>query len=90
MPGDAISESIDLFLEEMRSGRGGSGHTTLNYAVDLSQFADYLEGLGVTAPGEVQSLHIRGFLRDVVGFGYARSSAARKLSAIRSWLRFLR
>jgi integrase/recombinase XerC len=89
MPVDAVSASIDLFLEEMGSGRGGSEHTTLNYAVDLSQFADYLEGLGIDGPKGVESAHIRGFLRDVVGFGYARSSAARKLSAIRSWLRFL-
>lgn len=89
MPRDAVSASIDLFLEEMGSGRGSSGHTTLNYAVDLSQFADYLEGLGIDDPGGVQSSHVRGFIRDVVGFGYARSSAARKLSAIKSWLGFL-
>ena len=89
MPRDAVSASIDLFLEEMGSGRGSSGHTTLNYAVDLSQFADYLEGLGIGDPGGVESSHVRGFIRDVVGFGYARSSAARKLSAIKSWLGFL-
>ena len=85
----AVSASIDLFLEDIRSGRGGSDHTTLNYSVDLSQFADYLAGLGVESPLSVETSHIRGFLRDVVGYGYARTSAARKLSAIRSWLRFL-
>ncbi|MFA5621626.1 MAG: site-specific integrase, partial [Thermovirgaceae bacterium] len=61
MPVDAVSASIDLFLEEMGSGRGGSEHTTLNYAVDLSQFADYLEGLGIDGPKGVESAHIRGF-----------------------------
>ncbi len=89
MPRDAVSASIDLFLEEMGSGRGSSSHTTLNYAVDLSQFADYLEGLGIGDPVGVEPSHVRGFIRDVVGFGYARSSAARKLSAIKSWFGFL-
>ncbi|MDO9508392.1 MAG: tyrosine recombinase XerC [Thermovirgaceae bacterium] len=89
MTEDALSSAIDIFLKDMRSGRGRSGHTTVNYAVDLSQFAEYVSGLGVETPGGVETTHIRGFLRDVVGFGYARSSAARKLSAIKSWLRFL-
>lgn len=89
MTGDVLSAAIDLYLQDMRSGLGRSAHTTVNYAVDLSQFAGYLQGLGVEAPGEIETTHIRGFLRDVVGFGYARSSAARKLSAVRSWLRFL-
>lgn len=89
MTGDMLSTAIDLFLQDMRSGLGRSGNTTVNYAVDLSQFADYLQGLGVETPGGIETTHIRGFLRDVVGFGYARSSAARKLSAIKSWLRFL-
>ncbi len=85
----AVNASIDIFLQDLRSGRGGSDHTTLNYSVDLSQFADYLAAMGVESPRSVESSHIRGFLRDVVGYGYARTSAARKLSAIRSWLRFL-
>ncbi|MDT8284513.1 MAG: site-specific integrase, partial [Thermovirgaceae bacterium] len=89
MTGDALSSAIDIFLKDLRSGRGRSGHTTVNYAVDLSQFAEYLSGLGVDTPGGVQTTHVRSFLRDVVGFGYARSSAARKLSAIKSWFRFL-
>ncbi len=89
MTGDALSSAIDIFLKDLRSGRGRSGHTTVNYAVDLSQFAEYLSGLGVETPGGVQTTHVRSFLRDVVGFGYARSSAARKLSAIKSWFRFL-
>jgi integrase/recombinase XerC len=86
---DAISSSIDMYLKDLRSGMGRSGNTAVNYAVDLSQFADYLQLLGVTSPGSIESSHVRGFLRDVVGFGYARSSAARKLSALKSWLKFL-
>ncbi len=89
MNGDTLSSAIDIFLQDMSSGLGRSGNTTVNYAVDLTQFAEYLQGFGVEAPERIETTHIRGFLRDVVGFGYARSSAARKLSAIRSWLRFL-
>ena len=88
MTGESISSTMDLFLRDI-SVQGRSDNTAVNYAVDLSQFADYLAGMGVETPGGIGVSHVRGFLRDVVGFGYARSSAARKLSAVKSWLRFL-
>ncbi len=84
-----MSSCVDSFLEHLRYGVSSSEHTVVNYAVDLSQFLDYLDQQGITAPGEVEAGHVRGFLRAVVGYGFARSSAARKLSAIRSWCAYM-
>ena len=86
---DGIPQAVDRFLSHMDALLGRSEHTVTNYAVDLGQFADYLLQEGVEVPGAIQSDHVRGFLRALLGFGYAKTSAARKLSAVKSWLDFL-
>ena len=86
---EQLSSCVDSFLEHLRFGVGSSEHTVVNYAVDLSQFLEFLEQQEVTDPGQLDSGHVRSFLRAVVGYGFARSSAARKLSAIRSWCAFM-
>ncbi|MFP4481731.1 MAG: tyrosine recombinase XerC [Thermovirgaceae bacterium] len=87
---DTIASSVDAYLEHLKYSRGTSDHTVVNYAVDLAQFSDYLEALEIRHPGAVRHTHVRSFLREVVGFGYARSSAARKLSSIKGWTSYLR
>ena len=84
-----IPQAVDRFLSHMDALLGRSEHTVTNYAVDLGQFADYLQQEGIEDPKEVQGDHVRGFLRALLGFGYAKTSAARKLSAVKSWLEFL-
>lgn len=85
---ESLSSHVDLYLDALRGG-GVSPHTVTNYAVDLGQFCEYLSGQECFAPSGITTLHVRGFVREIMGFGYARSSAARKLSAVRSWLDFL-
>jgi len=88
--GDTIASSVDAYLEYLKYSRGSSNHTVVNYAVDLSQFSEFLESLDVRCPDEIRHTHVRSFLREVVGYGYARSSAARKLSSIKGWTSFLK
>lgn len=87
---DTIASSVDAYLEHLKYSRGSSDHTVVNYAVDLAQFSEFLETFEVTRPGDVSHGHVRSFLREVVGFGYARSSAARKLSSIKGWTSYLK
>lgn len=87
---ERISFEMDRYLEHLRFSQGRSDHTVTNYAVDLAQFRDFLLQQGFSSVGDITTSHIRAFLRDIMGFGYAKTSAARKLSAVRSWLAFLR
>ncbi len=85
-----MDEAIDGFLTELREARGASPATLRAYAQDLRQFADFLRRERLArAPAEVKPAHLRRFLADLHGEGYARTSMARKLSAIRALYRHL-
>jgi integrase/recombinase XerC len=83
---------IDKFIETLTVEKGFSRHTCRAYAKDLEQFAGYLGGRsrGEEPPDVhgVDPLVIRSFL----GFLHKRhkkTTIARKLSALRSFFRFL-
>jgi integrase/recombinase XerC len=84
-----ISSYIDEFILYIGSARGRSKNTTVNYAVDLAQFADYLESEGISSPGELDRACLRGFLRELSGYGFSRRSIARKLSSLRGFTKYL-
>lgn len=86
---EKISVSLDLFFDHLRFEKEASPHTVTNYSVDLAQFAEFLEVQGIDAPEEVEGKTIRSWLREMMGYGYAKTSAARKLSSVRSWFAFL-
>ncbi|MDO4988030.1 MAG: tyrosine-type recombinase/integrase [Synergistes sp.] len=78
-----------MYLEHLRA-QGKSPHTIVNYKVDLTHFKDYLFAQGITDVGAIDLMSIRVFLSSILGVGEAKTSAARRLSAIRgftSWLR---
>jgi integrase/recombinase XerC len=84
-----ISSYIDEFILYTGSAKGRSKNTTVNYAVDLAQFADYLESAGVLSPKELDRACLRGFLRELSGYGFSRRSIARKLSSLRGFTKYL-
>ena len=86
---EQLSASVDCFLDTLRFARNASEHTVANYSIDLAQFLEYVIARGATSMQDVDSRMIRSFLRDLVGYGYAKTSAARKLSTIRSMCSFL-
>lgn len=84
-------EQIDGFLTQMREARGASPATLRAYAEDLRQLAEFLEAGGLADAWEkVRPSHLRRFLAALHSDDYARTSVARKLSAIRSFYRHLR
>jgi integrase/recombinase XerC len=83
---------IQGFVETLSAEKGFSDHTCRAYRKDLEQFSSYLrvQRQGKTEPDirEVDDLIIRSYL----GFlhkKYEKTTIARKLSALRSFFRFL-
>jgi integrase/recombinase XerC len=89
MDKEQVASAVSYFLDDMKSW-STSGHTRVNYAVDLRQFADYLNGLKAERLGDVETRQLRAYLRDLFGWGYSKASIARKLSTLRSFFSYLR
>jgi integrase/recombinase XerC len=81
--------AIDQFCDHLRIGRGLSPHTVRAYAEDLLQFAAFLEEEGIDAWRSVSHRDLRRYLSEMQGRGLARRSMARKLSAVRTFYRYL-
>jgi integrase/recombinase XerC len=83
------------FLEHLRLNENASLHTVRAYESDLAQFLTFLSGAvgrrrDELTPADFDHLHIREFLGDLRRRGNTRSSAARKLAAIRAFGRYMR
>jgi integrase/recombinase XerD len=79
---------VELFLEMMAVERGAARHTLDAYGRDLADYGRFLQarGLGVeTADGAA----VRDYLSELSRLGLAASTAARRLSAIRQFHRFV-
>ena len=86
-----MDPEIDAFLTELREARGAAPATLRGYADDLQQCARFLREQGLAQGwSEVRPPDLRRFLADLYGRGYARTSVARKLSALRALYRYLR
>jgi integrase/recombinase XerD len=79
---------VSRFLEMLAAERGAARNTISAYGRDLEAYGDYLQQLGrrlkTAAPDD-----IRNYLAVLEAQGMARSTAARKLSCIRQFHRFL-
>jgi len=70
--------------------RNMSPHTIRSYKVDLLEFSEFLKtNYGVEHPSQVNVDHIRNFVASLARHGYEKRSINRKLSAIRSFYRYL-
>ncbi len=86
-------DTIDKFLEYLQKERQYSAHTLTAYRIDLSQFAEFLEEVlpdGQVTPKQIDSKHIRSFIEELFINGLDKRSIARKLSAIKSFFRYLK
>ena len=90
-----MKEQIAGYLEHLRLNENASAHTVRAYESDLSQFQTFLAArTGRRRPdlmsADLDHLAIRAFLTELHRRGISRSSAARKLAAIRGFSRYLR
>lgn len=78
----------DIFLEMLAAERGAARNTLCAYARDLTAYGAFLAARGVDAL-RAGAADIREYLAELHGRGHAASTAARHLSAIRQFHRFL-
>ncbi|MGB3391494.1 MAG: site-specific tyrosine recombinase XerD [Pseudaminobacter sp.] len=78
------SVRIEAFLEMMSAERGAADNTLASYRHDLE---DAAEAIGDLAGA--QTADIRAYLGGIAARGFASSSQARKLSALRQFFKFL-
>jgi integrase/recombinase XerC len=90
-----MKDQLADFLDHLRLNENASAHTVRAYDSDLSQFMTFVAAHLDRRRSELLAtdfnhLHIRAFLGDLHKRGNSRSSAARKLAAIRTFGRYLR
>ncbi|MBZ9906789.1 site-specific tyrosine recombinase XerD [Mesorhizobium sp. BR115XR7A] len=76
---------IEAFLEMMSAERGAAENTLSSYRRDLEDASGGIDG-GLARAGAAD---IRAYLDDIAARGFAPTSQARKLSAIRQFFKFL-
>ena len=93
-----ISDLLNSFLDHLRYERNVSVHTLRNYESDLQQFLDYLNPPNEKSNGKkgtepdiktIDHITIREWLATLHSDHKKKSSIARKLAALRTFLQFL-
>ena len=89
-----LREHLTAFLEHLRYNRNVSPHTVRAYETDLEQLVAFLGTRARCKPSEVpvsafETDGVRGFLSELYERGNSRSSAARRLAALRTFARYL-
>jgi integrase/recombinase XerC len=90
-----VREHLKAFLEHLRLNENASAHTVRAYDSDLSQYVAFLAAhvnrrQSELTAADLDHLNARAFLADLNRRGNSKATAARKLSAIRAFGRYLR
>ena len=85
-----IESEIETFVGAMRFERSLAANTCASYARDLAFFAAFLKKRGKTSAASVTREDIVDYLRGAREKGLASSSRARRMVAIRMWLKYLK
>jgi integrase/recombinase XerC len=91
----SVKEQLRSFLEFLRLNRNASPHTVAAYDSDLSQFlaftaAQQRKKNSELRPADIALPAVRAFMADLYRQGQARASVSRKLSALRTFTRYMR
>jgi len=78
---------IEAFLEMMSAERGAAENTLSSYRRDLEDAAEFMAG--GSGLDNATSADLSAYMGDIAGRGFAASSQARRLSALRQFYRFL-
>jgi len=90
-----MTSQLRAFLGYLRLNRNASEHTAAAYESDVTQFMAFAAQfrtmpLDALEPAHLDLTTIRAFMADLYRQGHARTSVARKLSALRAFGRYLR
>ncbi len=84
-----MEELFQKYIKYLEVERGISAYTVRNYTTDIRGFIDFLAGNKVTSLDKVDRSLMRRYLGSLQEQHIARGSISRKLSALRSFYRYL-
>ncbi len=84
-----MQQVFNRYINYLEAERNVSPYTVRNYTTDLLDFFQFLGAKGVGSLKEVDRYVVRDYLSHLIGRGLVKASIARKLSAIRSFYRYL-
>jgi len=84
-----MQEIFNKYINYLEVERNASHYTVRNYTTDLLGFFDFLKTKGIGSLKEVDRHTLRDYLSHLMEQGFVKASIARKLSAIRSFYRYL-
>ena len=80
-----MKEHIDRFIRYLDLQKGASAHTLRAYRKDLEDFSDYVK----KRAEDVEMIDVRAFVARQIKDGRNKSTAGRRLAAVRSFLKYL-
>jgi len=84
-----MQEIFNKYINYLGVERNASPYTVRNYTTDLLDFFNFLRTKGISSLKEVDRHILRDYLSHLMEQGFVKASIARKLSAIRSFYRYL-
>ncbi len=84
-----MHQALADFLRYLSVERNASALTVKSYREDLRQAADFFRSQGVAEPERITTRLVRAYLAWLHEQGYAKTTTARRLAAIRSFFRYL-
>jgi integrase/recombinase XerD len=83
-----LDRHVEALLEMLAAERGAARNTLAAYQADLADFGRFAQARG-SAVGRAEAATLRAYLESLSASGLAARSAARRLSALRQFYRFL-
>jgi integrase/recombinase XerC len=83
------NDTFDKYIAYLEAEKNASQYTVRNYKNDLLEFFGFVVSSGIATLKEVNKQTLRAYLAFLMKEGYAKTSIARRLSAIRSFYRYL-
>lgn len=80
-----MKKLIEQFLRHLELERGVSQHTLRAYKKDLEKFQEYAD----KEAADIEMIDVRGFVALQIRDGLSKTTAGRRLAAVRSFLTFL-
>lgn len=84
-----MQQVFNKYINYLEAERNASPYTVRNYTTDLLDFFQFLRAKGIDSLKEVDRHTLRDYLSHLMEKGFVKASIARKLSAIRSFYRYL-
>ncbi len=84
-----MQEVFDNYVHYLQVERNASPYTVRNYTTDLLGFFQFLRTKEIGSLEEIDKHALRDYLSHLMAQGFVKASIARKLSAIRSFYRYL-